>query len=169
MEDINKLKNFKRNLKPDFMANAPNVIINSSARIGLLEGDEEEERTPDPLTDTLNPGWRATSYYESPMVLGMLYRAVDESKFLKHIQSQNDASHARGKPLLDILERYVETQTHGIQWHHHWEFAKQIQQSYETKIVNNMWQYTPHHQQPLLEYEVSCNLSIRLCNEHQYY
>ena len=169
MAVVTGLKSFNRNMKPDFMANAPSLILDLNSRLSLLEDSNGEENS-DPLSTVLNPGRQPTRYYESPMILGRLYRAIDETKFLDNMQAQLDATQTRDDSLISTLDLYIKSQTKSVQWKHHCDFAKKIRRSYEEMVVNNMWAFSPHHNRPLLEREVSqveyrsCITNVRVLN-----
>lgn len=77
-------------------------------------------------------------YYESPKILGKLYRAIDEQKFFREIQNTPRAhlevSEAK-KSVLDRVWAYVEQKTALIQWQHYIEFAKDIKEKYAFSLL----------------------------------
>ena len=71
-------------------------------------------------------------YYESPRILGRLYRAIDEQKFLKELQTQSKSfsTNAELEPtLIDKVWRYAFQQTHLVQWTHHMDHARDIREA----------------------------------------
>ena len=70
-------------------------------------------------------------YYESPKILGKLYRKIDEHKFFKEIQAQSGMSglHSRKtRSLADAVWEYVREKTMLIEWQHYIEFAKDVKE-----------------------------------------
>lgn len=113
------------NVKPDFQAPGPRVLIEKAIK---LENMEQEDDVDDNLEDSpFEP--RRTRYYESKKVLGKLYRAIDEHKFFEEVQRQStsvSSSHQHSRSLIDAVWRYVQEQTALIQWSHYLDFARDV-------------------------------------------
>ncbi|KAL8923902.1 MAG: hypothetical protein Q9208_004339 [Pyrenodesmia sp. 3 TL-2023] len=121
------------NVKPDFQAPGPRVLIENSIKLEEMEVQDEDK-------DEDVPGEMVpiTRYYESQKVLGKLYRAIDESDFFTAIQRQ---SRAVWKPQsLSLAERvwdYVREKTALIQYHHYIGFARDVKEA-------TMLEYSSH-------------------------
>lgn len=113
------------NVKPDFQAPGPRVLIENS--IKLEETEIQDDDDDDDVAEEMVP---ATRYYESQKVLGKLYRAIDESDFFTGIQRQ---SRAAGQPQsLSLAERvweYVRGQTAVMQYQHYLDFARDVKEA----------------------------------------
>ena len=109
------------NVKPDFQAPGPRVLIDKAIKmedldLGEDDADDNLEESPfDP------PRIR---YYESQKVLGKLYRAIDEHNFFEEIQRQSGRKRTRS--LIDTVWNYVKEQTTLIQWKHYLDFARDV-------------------------------------------
>ena len=112
------------NVKPDFQAPGPRVLIEKAIKIEDI--DLEEDDADDNLEDSPFDPPR-THYYESHKVLGKLYRAIDEHKFFEEVQLQS--SRKRAQSLLDTVWKYVQEQTALIQWSHYIDFARDVRDS----------------------------------------
>lgn len=70
-------------------------------------------------------------YYESPKILGKLYREIDEHKFFEEIQAQSGMSGLRSRKtrsLADVVWEYVREKTALIEWQHYIQFAKDVKE-----------------------------------------
>ena len=116
-----------RRCRPDFMAPSPRVVISEVGFIDLEEEDNEE----DEAFEDLDAERRAFRYYPSNKVLGELYRAIDERRFLVRMQ-QEQMTHLLTSNitsnLLKTLLAYMRRQAtlNGIQFDHHHELALEI-------------------------------------------
>jgi hypothetical protein len=118
-----------RPLYPDFMAPGPRCKIEMQG-IKLLE-EEIDDDEGDVVTE-LDPESRQIKYYESPRILGRLYRAIDEQEFLGELQTQSRSSSTTaelGPILIDRIWRYVIQQTRLVQWTHHRDHARDIREA----------------------------------------
>ena len=114
------------NVKPDFQAPGPRVLIEKDIKMEEMELGEDD--ADDDLEDSLFEAPR-TRYYESQKVLGKLYRAIDEHKFFEEVQRQSrpvNGSGGQTQSLIDSVWRYVQEQTALIQWDHCLEFARDV-------------------------------------------
>lgn len=114
-------KDFNRRAKPDFLANAPRLIMQGGPTIEDLESIDDIENDP---VKALDPSSRPTVYYPSTKTLGLLYRNIDETGFLRNLQLQR--GHPEGTPLLKRVWDYVRDQTSSIQWQHMLDKARTI-------------------------------------------
>ncbi|KAL1954786.1 hypothetical protein VTO42DRAFT_734 [Malbranchea cinnamomea] len=93
-------------------------------------------------------------YYKSQKTLGLLYRNIDEAKFLAEIRSLG-----RKKPgSTDVLHgvwEYVRNETQGFEWMHLIDEVKHIREIYEDNLRDIMQNYsaTPW-KESLTEFEV---------------
>lgn len=114
-------------LKPDFMAEGPRVAIKENITI---EDDDVDYDEPDAVS-ILDPDSRFIHYYYSDKVLGHLFRAIDERKFLD-VMHRRAREHKKGNHLpergpMTVLWDYVSRTTLNIQWMHHKDVARRIQ------------------------------------------
>lgn len=110
------------NVRPDFQAPGPRVLIENAIKIEDIDAEDDDEDEEDP--EETAP---ATRYYESPKVLGKLYRAIDEQDFFTAIQRQSQASRSYQQSSLAIrLWDYVKHKTALIQYHHYLDFARDV-------------------------------------------
>lgn len=115
------------NVRPDFQAPGPRVLIDEE--ITLQDEDKDEFEDKDDIAETSMPRIR---YYASKKVLGKLYRAIDEQQIFDQIQRQSRAprgSLRATQNALDVIWKYVEKATALIQWHHYEEFAKDVKEA----------------------------------------
>jgi hypothetical protein len=126
---FNKLPKFPK-IRPDFQAHGPRALIEKT--INLKEEDQvedptnEEDTELDEVASYEPPRYR---YYESPKILGKLYRQIDEQRFFEQLQMQSKIPGLQGKSissLTDAVWVYVRDRTALIQWHHYIDFAKDI-------------------------------------------
>ena len=121
-------RGFSRRYKPDFMANAPRLIIDGDLAFedeDLYDNDEQ----PDAVS-VLDPDVQRVRYYKSTKVLGSLYRAIDETKFLDDMQHQLQHGLPReiqnSGYVIDKVWNYVQGATQHFQWAHHTKLAREI-------------------------------------------
>lgn len=113
--------------RPDFMEPSPRVIVSKTGFLDL----ENEDNKDDEAFEDLDAERRAFRYYKSDKVLGKLYRAIDERRFLTRMQ-QEQRTHMLSSNitsnLLKTLLAYMKRQaTHnGFQFDHHYELAVEI-------------------------------------------
>lgn len=116
--------------RPDFMAPNPRVSVDKGiwalqqSDLGHI-GDEED------LVDALDPDIQSYRYYESDNVLGKLYRAIDEKDFLAELQKRArgvEAADHCSQTLIRRLWAYVQQQMVLVQWEHHRDWARGIQE-----------------------------------------
>lgn len=113
------------NVKPDFQAPGPRVLIENSVKLEDLDVQDDDE-DEDELQETIP----ATRYYTSQKVLGKLYRAIDEQDFFTAIQRQSKAAWSHQDPsLADRVWEYVREKTALIQYHHYLGFARDVKEA----------------------------------------
>lgn len=114
--------------RPDFMAPSPRVVVSEA---GMLDFEEEDNEDDEAFED-LDVEPRAMRYYPSNKVLGQLYRAIDEHRFLARMQ-QEQRAHKKisgsTDDLLVTLLGYMRRQAtrYGVMFEHHHELATEIQ------------------------------------------
>lgn len=114
------------NVKPDFQASGPRVLIEKAIKMEDVELGEDDAN--DDLEESPSET-RRTRYYESQKVLGKLYRAIDEHKFFEEVQRQSTSTNGirnHTRSLTDAVWRYVQKQTALIQWSHCLDFARNV-------------------------------------------
>lgn len=113
--------------RPNFMAPSPRVVVSETGYLEL----EDEENEDDEAFEDLDAERRAFRYYQSNKVLGELYRAIDERRFLTRMQ-QEQRSHMSSanitSNLLKTLLAYMRRQAtyHGVYFDHHYDLALEI-------------------------------------------
>ena len=117
--------------RPDFMAPSPRFIVSDQGYLDL----EEEDTDDDDAFEGLDVERRAIRYYETKKVLGQLYRAIDERRFLANMQQDQRAITSnlgsRNNPL-DALLAYMKrlAANYGIGYSHHRDLAAEIRVGY---------------------------------------
>jgi len=136
------------------MANAPGLVV-SADQVTITENDPLEHEEFDAV-HALDPERRRPQYYISHKILGKLYRAIDETKFMNamHSRLSTTSKPPGSKSLLDELWAYVKRNVRYIQWNHLLPLAQQIRDSYENSLMDTMYTYSPHLREPLSELEV---------------
>lgn len=121
---------FNRRLRPDFLAPGPRIIMQDSGPT-ILDDEELNDEDEDDLTADLLP--RSHHYYTSRKVLGQLYRAIDEERFLRELNvtraSGTYQPDTRVTSLMEKLWGYVRRESITVQWEHYREEAKEIMES----------------------------------------
>lgn len=117
-------------IRPDFQAPGPRVLIERTINF------EEEDRTEtslneedDELDDVASYEPPRYRYYESPKILGKLYRQIDEQRFFEQLQMQSKIPGLRGTTIRSVADAvwvHVRDRTALIQWRHYIEFAKDV-------------------------------------------
>jgi hypothetical protein len=113
--------------RPDFMAPSPRVVVSDTGFLDL----EDEDVQDDEAFEDLDAERRAFRYYQSNKVLGELYRAIDERKFLTRMQHEQKIQMRSSNitsNLLKTLLVYMRRQAtyNGISFDHHHELAVEI-------------------------------------------
>ncbi|KAI5844566.1 RNA dependent RNA polymerase-domain-containing protein [Morchella snyderi] len=121
-------------VRPDFMAPGPRVLIEKNRAIAEMEIEEEDEE--DRNTEI--------KYYESEKVLGHLYRAIDEKKFIHEVKAELKGSGRTGAAnVSDGVWQYLEENIPPVyDWTERLREAEQIKESYEKAILNLMHNFS---------------------------
>ena len=91
---------------------------------GPADQDEEDE-----FRDFENFEPQQIAYYESPRILGKLYRAINEHKFLNDLQKQADElSSQPDHAMIGRVWNYVRRECMLIQWEHLLPVARDIKE-----------------------------------------
>lgn len=109
-------------VRPDFLAPGPRVRVED----GLAAIEESDEMIVNKDEDDERPQMR---YYKSQKTLGLLYRNIDEFKFLAEIRSAGRMK-AGSADVLHGVWAYVEKETQGFEWQHLVEGMKVIREMY---------------------------------------
>ena len=126
--DLSRLPRSKP-LRPDFMAPGPRYRIEKQG-VQLIEEELEDEEAD--VVTAMDPESTKMRFYESPRVLGRLYRAIDEQNFLEELQkrSRTTAQPAdNGPTLIDRVWQYAIRQTHLVLWDHLRDHARDIREA----------------------------------------
>ena len=96
-----------------------------------FEEDDPMEAPPenDELAEVASHGPQKHRYYESPKVLGRLYREIDEHIILNHVKRQAkllETDIEQPHNLASAVWSYVRERTAVIQWHHYRDFAQNV-------------------------------------------
>jgi hypothetical protein len=151
---------FNSALKPDYMARGPRIFISGSLDLDLVDSG------PDDLDAfaALDPDDRKIQYYESKNVLGMLYRAIDDRKFLRSIEAKSRAKNKQGNPttsgLLKLALDKVLHKARHIKWRHHLQKAQEIRNIYESIVDDTRYEFAFRQTKPLNELEVVCGIIL---------
>ena len=110
------------------MAPGPRVLMidGTTAIESEDSNDLYHEDEDDILEDLETFQGPKTRYYESQKVLGHLFRALDEHKFLREVQSGKRKGVAAPQNALKKVLQYVRDETCGILWEHYREWALEI-------------------------------------------
>ncbi|KAK5173143.1 uncharacterized protein LTR77_003265 [Saxophila tyrrhenica] len=149
--DTSELPRYPR-MRPDFMAPSPRVVVSAGGHLDVEEDDNED----DPAFEDLDAEKRPFRYYESQKVLGQLYRAIDEQKFLSKMQTDRRAAMTAGHHnLMGRLQQYMArmASNYGILYLHHAELARDIRSGYEESLLNILHTYAPSTNMPISEHE----------------
>lgn len=114
------------NIKPDFQAPGPRVLIEKTIDLNDDSSDDE----PDDINE-VDDALPRIRYYESKKVLGKLYRAIDEHKIFEQIQrrSRQVGSLMSNESALDRVWKHVQQATALIQFRHYTEVARNIKEA----------------------------------------
>ncbi|KAL8993887.1 MAG: hypothetical protein Q9169_006006 [Polycauliona sp. 2 TL-2023] len=138
------------NVRPDFQAPGPRVLIEKS--ISIEEIDEQDGDEDDMEVVEEAP---ATRYYESIKVLGQLYRAIDEHAFFEQIQRQSRSTKTlHQSSLAEQVWQYVRSETALIEYKHHLPFARDTRDAYEDNMLETMRENSIHPLHFVSEVEV---------------
>ena len=126
-----------------------------SASVKVEKGIVVRNRT-DETSDTGDThGYR---YYESPNILGQLYRAVDEEAFFEDLQEDGEGSifsrDSNENVLQDLWAELLYAEVTKLDWRSFVDEAEEIKESYESDLVDSMFQYSTHRAHHLTEKEV---------------
>ncbi|PSN62624.1 rna-dependent rna polymeras-like protein [Corynespora cassiicola Philippines] len=142
-------------IRPDFMATGPGLILNELGAADLEEIATNDIDEPDSLS-LLDPDQSKIRHYRSPKALGVLYRQIDEKTFLARMK--RDFQQARMSmgdgSLIQKLHEYLDRETRQVLWEHHREFAEELREAYEENMLDIMYSMRPHRGKPLTELEV---------------
>ena len=154
---------YDRRIRPDFIAPEPRLVLKANATSIDTEDDMDYHDMPDNVDKALNTGRAGFRYYESPNILGQLYRNIDETMFFGDKWSVSDnsdtlTSERQNRIFLGELWNHVARSVRLVEWdtRESRSFAMDVRDSYEETLVDMMHQYSPHHRQPLSELEVFC-------------
>ena len=150
---MKKLPRFDKSWKPDFMAPGPKVKIEELNDPLSVVMEEILEATPDDPVVALDPNERKTRYYESPHILGKLYRLVDEKGFYEQLQEQTKDFH-KGKQALGEVLAYARRATAGFEFKQYLDIAREIRSMYEEQVEDVAHTFALHQNHPLHEIEV---------------
>lgn len=122
-EDVRRYTG-KHRSKPHFMAPTPRMVISELGEISL---DEDFQEIEDDALDGLDVDRRPTRYYRSIKVLGQLFDAVDEQKFLANLRHVPDS---QGSGMMEALLSYILrwALNYGVQYEHHLALAQNIRE-----------------------------------------
>ena len=114
--------------RPDFQATGPRVLIEKDISFEEMESPTTPEED-DEVAEVASYGPPMPRYYESPKILGKLYREIDEHKFFEELQRQSGPSNLnpnKARSLAGAVWNYVREKTTNFQWHHYLQFAHDV-------------------------------------------
>lgn len=156
-------RDFLRRVKPDFLAPSSRVLIGSQNITfeQVVEGDPTAGLDDEDAVSALEPDRRPIRYYESQKILGRLYRAIDDKKFLADMQAETQrqliADTVSTNPNMSVMEQiwdFVQRKTLLVQWKQHEHFARELRDTYYDNLHESAWVFSPNRGQPLTELEV---------------
>ena len=115
------------NVRPDFQAPGPRVLVEEGVQ--MPEDSDDEADDGDDEAEASMPQLR---YYQSPNVLGRLYRAIDEHSILEQIQRHSRPLREGSGSGNDVIMRvwgYVQKATALIEYRHYLPFAELAKES----------------------------------------
>lgn len=115
------------NVRPDFQAPGPRVLVDKS-----IDVEEDSDDEPDDADDNEEASMPQLRYYPSQKVLGKLYRAIDEHEIFEQIQRQSRTYTEGLSPGNDAITRvwnYVQKATALMEYQHFLPFARLVQES----------------------------------------
>lgn len=135
--------------RPDFMAPNPRIIASK----GFVEIRDDSDQHDDDIVSQLDPDSKPMRYYESDKVLGHLYRAIDEHKFLAEMKRDRNRG-SEQETLMPALWDYIQRSNLLVQWEHHRHLARNLKEDYEHELLKTLYEYQPSPHQPLTEQEL---------------
>ncbi|PQE18699.1 hypothetical protein CJF30_00009697 [Rutstroemia sp. NJR-2017a BBW] len=135
--------------RPDFMAPGPHVKISKLGAGGVQLG---ELLAPTEPTDDLDDDVSNIKYYESPKILGKLYRAIDERQVfadIKLLSLNTDDSNVMQHVWEFVIYRCQGWPVHSGHWQHLIDLCR-----YENCMTKIMHEYSDHPTRPISEREV---------------
>ncbi|KAL8810430.1 MAG: hypothetical protein Q9200_002580 [Gallowayella weberi] len=138
------------NIRPDFQAPGPRVLIEEAITVEELEDHDADEDDNEVVEET-----QPTRYYRSEKVLGQLYRAIDEHDFFEEIQRHSrSARKPQSFSLAEEVWKFVREKTALIQYKHYLPFARDIKEAYETNLIDTIRENSFHPTHFVSEVEV---------------
>ncbi|KAL8876738.1 MAG: hypothetical protein Q9198_005119 [Flavoplaca austrocitrina] len=138
------------NVRPDFQAPGPRVLIAKSITMYGEDGQDGDEDEIDVIDEA-----PATRYYESPKILGQLYRAIDEHVFFEQIQRQSRSMRTSHRSsLAEQVWQYVRRETALMQYEHYLPFARDTRDAYEENMIDTIRGNSSHPMHFISEVEV---------------
>jgi len=135
------------------MAPGPKVKIEQMSDPFSVITYNGPEATPFDPVIALDPEERKTRYYESPNILGKLYRLVDEKGFYEQLQEETRDFH-RGREALEEVLAYACRASAGFEFKQYLGMARDIRSIYEEGLEDVCHTYALHQAHPLHEIEV---------------
>ncbi|EFQ92511.1 hypothetical protein PTT_10351 [Pyrenophora teres f. teres 0-1] len=153
--DISKIPRGFDHIRPDFMAPGTNLVVNELGAAELEELEPDDIDDPDGVS-VLDADKGRSRYYKSDKILGILYRDIDERKFFNRMKKDFETFRNRwgGESLVQKLRRYIQRETLGVMWDHHWDLAERLRETYEANMLEIMDTLRPTRGAPLTELEV---------------
>jgi len=137
--------------RPDFMAPGPHLLIEKATQYSEERDPRDDEDNDDEYGNV------PMRYYESPKILGKLYRTIDERKFTSEIQEESSRSLNLIHTIWDYAATFVRSEENPINlpWQEYEEFGEALKAEYEDDLMAMMRDYsvTPTAE-PLKEVEV---------------
>lgn len=110
----------------------------------------------------LEPDRRPPRFYPSERALGELFRAIDDEQFLNTIQCQGPVT-LDGTPEIPLMEYvwdWVQRKAIPFRWHQHQNLALEIRDTYNERLVNHAYNFSPDGWHPLTELEVFTGIIV---------
>jgi len=122
------------------MAPGPHVAVQKDKPLSFNARPEHRDGNDDDDDD-----FSAYRYYESPKILGKLFRAIDEREVFSGVQQQGLSRHVNNvdrarhsdSSVLEGVWAYVQYRCQVIQWDHHLDRARGIRDEYVSSILSH--------------------------------
>jgi hypothetical protein len=114
-------------VRPDFMAPGPHVIIEKKEDISFDETQGKNDNDDDDYSQEYR-------YYESDKILGKLYRDIDEREVFRDIQQKGMLSdNTLGMSVLNSIWKFVQRRCQTLYWKSYLDTARNIRDLYVTR------------------------------------
>lgn len=135
------------------MAPTPRILVEEGG-LAVLEENDESDDGPD---DDFGSPAKKMKYYESDKALGVLFRSIDEKRFLTELHHSQARRIQGAQTDFDVMDRLWEHVNHSnmiLEWEHQCEIARRTRYVYEQALLRAMRTYAPSPHATLTEHEM---------------